>query len=239
MAKPISVDDFAKRLEAALGGRLVSLLLYGSAARGTHVAGRSDVNTLLVCDAADESLFAALGPVLRDWLRGGHPAPLILTAAEWRGSADVFPIEYEDMREAHRLLAGRDPWSDIRVERDDLRRQLERELMGKLVRLRQAYAALWAEPKRLAGVIVGSAPGFFTMLRALLRLAGRPVPARPETLVGAAATLVGFTAAELAPLIRHAEGGPTLRLEGGARDPLVAAYLGAVARAAKYVNGLA
>src|SRR5207247_4855127 len=60
MAKPISVDDFAKRLDAALGGRLVSLLLYGSAARGTHVAGRSDVNTLLICDAADESLFAAL-----------------------------------------------------------------------------------------------------------------------------------------------------------------------------------
>src|SRR6266568_3083037 len=136
------------------------------------------------------------------------------------------------MREAHRLLAGRDPWSGIRVDRDDLRRQLERELMGKLVRLRQAYAALWAEPKRLAGVIVGSAPGFFTMLRALLRLAGRPVPARPET-------LVGFTAAELAPLIRHAEGGPALRLEGGARDPLVAAYLAAVARAAQYVNGLA
>ncbi len=167
--------------------------------------------------------------MVRAWTKAGHPAPLILTEREWRESADVFPIEYEDMREAHRLLAGRDPWSGIRVDRDDLRRQLERELMGKLVRLRQAYAALWAEPKRLAGVIVGSAPGFFTMLRALLRLAGRPVPARPETLVGAAAALVGFTAAELAPLIRHAEGGPALRLEGGARDPLVAAYLGALA----------
>jgi len=107
------------------------------------------------------------------------------------------------------------------------------------VRLRQAYGALWAEPKRLAEVIVGSAPGFFTMLRALLRLAGKPVPGRPEALVGAAAALVGFAAVELAPLIRHAEGEPALRLEGGARDPLVAAYLAAVARTAEYVNGLA
>src|ERR1051325_10166763 len=74
------------------------------------------------------------------------------------------------------------------------------------------------------------------MLRALLRLAGRPVPARPDALVGAAATLVGFTAAELAPLIRHAEGGPALRLEGGTRDPLGAAYLTALGRGAEFPN---
>jgi len=183
-------------------------------------------------------LFDALAPVARAWTKSGHPAPLILTEREWRESADAFPIEYEDMREAHRLLAGRDPWPGIRVERDQLRRQLEQELMGKLVRLRQAYAALWAEPKRLAGVIVGSAPGFFTMLRALLRLAGQPVPAGPEMLVGAAATLIGFTAGDLAPLVRHAAGGPALRLEGKASDPVVAAYLAAVARTAEFVNQL-
>ena len=183
-------------------------------------------------------LFRSLAPVVRAWTKSGHPAPLILTEREWRESADAFPIEYEDMRDAHRLLAGRDPWPGVRVERDHVRRQVEHELMGKLVRLRQAYGALWAEPKRLAGVIVGSAPGFFTMLRALLRLAGKPVPARPEALVGAAATLIGIAAGDLTPLIRHAEGGPALKLEGGARDPLVAAYLTAVARTAEYVNQL-
>lgn len=238
MAPPLTIDTLGDAVTRALGPRLVALLLYGSAARGTHVPKRSDVNTLLICDAVDAALFDALALVVRAWTKAGHPAPLILTEEEWRESADAFSIEYEDMREAHRLLAGRDPWSGIRVEGDDLRRQLERELMGKLVRLRQAYGALWAQPKRLAEVIVGSAPGFFTMLRALLRLAGRPVPAPTATLVGAAATLVGFPAGDLAPLIRHAEGGPALRLEGGARDPLVAAYLAALARAAQYVNQL-
>src|SRR5256885_3894227 len=108
MAKPISTDEFATALAAALGGRLVSLLLYGSAARGTHVAGRSDVNTLLICDAVDESLFAALraGTTLRDWLRAGNPAPLVLSEPEWRASADVVPIEDEDIPAAYRVLAG-------------------------------------------------------------------------------------------------------------------------------------
>jgi hypothetical protein len=236
MASKPKVEQFAAEVARALGDRLVALLLYGSWARGTHVPDRSDVNTLLICDAADESLFEALAPALRGWTRAGQPAPLILTEQEWRASADAFPIEYEDMRDAHRLLAGRDPWPGIQVDRGQLRRQLEHELMGKLVRLRQAYAALHEDPKRLARVVVGSAGGFFTMLRAVLRFAGRPVPASPPELVRSAAALIGFPAEELAPLVGHAMGGPMARL--GKRDPLRAAYLAAVARTADYVNRL-
>src|ERR1051326_8096642 len=187
MASQLTIDTLGDAVTRALGSRLVSLLLYGSAARGPPVPQRADGDTPLVCDTVDGALFDALAPVVRAWTKSGHPAPLIFTEREWRESADAFTIEYEDMGEAHRLLAGRDPWSGIRVDRGDLRRQLERELVGKLVRLRQAYAALWAEPKRLAGVIVGSAPGFFTMLRALLRLAGQPVPGAPRRPRGGAA----------------------------------------------------
>src|SRR5213595_985845 len=236
MAPKLTVETFAAEVARALGKRLMALLLYGSWARGTHVPDRSDVNTLLICDAVDESLFEALAPTVRDWTRAGQPAPLILTEREWRESADAFPIEYEDMREAYRLLAGRDPWSGIRVDRGHLRRQLEHELMGKLVRLRQAYAALHADPKQLARVVVGTAGGFFTMLRAVLRFAGRPAPASPAELVRSAAALIGFPADGLAPLVQHALGGPMPRL--AKRDPLATAYLAAVASTAAYVNRL-
>src|SRR5881296_1934630 len=236
MASKLTVEQFAADVSRALGERLVALLLYGSWARGTHVPDRSDVNTVLICDAVDESLFEALAPAVRDWTRAGQPAPLILTEREWRESADAFPIEYEDMRDAHRLLAGRDPWPGIQVDRGHVRRQLEHELMGKLVRLRQAYAALHEDPKQLARVVVGSAGGFFTMLRAVLRLAGQPAPAAPAELVRSAATLIGFPADGLAPLVQHALGGPVPRL--GKSDPLAAAYLAAVARTAAYVNRL-
>jgi predicted nucleotidyltransferase len=236
MASKLTVEQFAAEVSRALGDRLVALLLYGSWARGTNVPDRSDVNTLLICDTADDALFAALAPAMRAWTRAGQPAPLILTEREWRESTDAFPIEYEDMRDAHRVLAGRDPWPGIRVERGDVRRQLEHELMGKLVRLRQAYAALHEDPKQLARVIVGSAGGFFTMLRSVLRLAGRPAPASPAELVRGAGALIGFAADGLAPLVQHALGGPLPRLGKG--DPLATAYLAAVARTAAYVNRL-
>src|SRR5256886_5059367 len=117
-----------------------------------------------------------------------------------------------DIREAHRLLAGRDPWRGVTVQREHLRRQLEHELMGKLVRLRQAYAALRGDPKQLGRVIVGSAAGFFTMLRATLRLAGKTPPAPPDALVREAGALMGFAPERLA-----APAGPAGR--GGQPQP--------------------
>src|SRR2546426_216232 len=109
MASQLTVEQFAAEVAHALGARLVALLLYGSWARGTHVPDRSDVNTLLICDTVDDALFAALAPAMRAWTRAGHPAPLILTEREWRDSADAFPLEYEDKRDAHPLLPGGDP----------------------------------------------------------------------------------------------------------------------------------
>src|SRR5213079_3197796 len=98
MALKLTVDTLGDAVTRALGGRLVALLLYGSAARGTHVPERSDVNTLLICDTVDDDLFARLDSGIGSWVRAGHPAPLILTEREWYTSADAFPIEYEDIR---------------------------------------------------------------------------------------------------------------------------------------------
>ncbi len=53
MVAQLTLDTLGDAATRALGPRLVALLLYGSAARGTHVPKRSDVNTLLICDAVD------------------------------------------------------------------------------------------------------------------------------------------------------------------------------------------
>jgi len=235
MAK-MTVEQLAQDLEKALGRRLVTLLLYGSAARGHHIPDRSDVNTLLICDAVDESLFVQLEVPVRAWVRAGQPAPLILTESEWRSATDAFPIEYEDMREANRVLAGRDPWSGITVQREHVRRQLEHEVMGKLVQVRRAYAALRGEPKRMAEVLVDTAGGFFAMLRGALRLAGKTPPRTPDELVRMAGTTLGFDTAALAPLVAHVSGVQTLKLNTG--DALPAAYVAALASTAAYVNRL-
>ena len=215
----MTVDGFATALSQALGPRLVSLVLYGSVAReqGAERGQPGGMNTLLIVDGVDADLFSRLGNSVRAWIGAKHPPPLIFTEREWRESADAFPIEFDDIRAAHRVLAGRDPWHGISVKHQDVRRQLEHELKGKLVHLRQAYAADWGNAKRLAETVQSTWAGFLTMLRAVLRLAGRTAPAAPEALVRDAAVLIGFGA-------------------DGLTEP--AAYLDAVTRTAEYVNRL-
>ncbi|MGH7528950.1 MAG: hypothetical protein ACREMN_01060 [Gemmatimonadales bacterium] len=214
----LTAETFATQVAAALGPRLITLLLYGSAARGAP--GKGGADTLLVADRMDDELFAQLAAPVRAWVRAGNPAPLLFTEREWRESADAFPIEYLDIREAHRVLVGRDPWGGIAVNSAHVRRQLEHELMGKLVHLRQVRAALWGDRKRLAAVVAPTLAGFRAMLRAVLRLAGRADTASgaDDAVLRDAAAVIGFST------------------DGLAGDPDPAAYLQAVARTAEYVN---
>lgn len=235
MARHITIEEFARQLAVALGDRLVSLVLYGSAARlGGDSGGAKRVNTLLICDPVDPSALAALEGPTAAWARSGHPAPIILSLREWRASSDAFAIEYEDIRAAHRLIAGRDPWVGISVRREDVQRQLESELVGKLVRLRQAYVAAGGDRRQLTALVTQSASGFWTMQRTLLRLLGKPVPADAEALLRAVGAVAGFAPDALVPIAAYLEGRATLSL--GMRDPLAAAYLAAVARTAEFVN---
>jgi predicted nucleotidyltransferase len=181
--KKVGTEEFARRVETALGENLVSLMLFGSAARGTQVEGRSDVNLLLIVkDASVASLHAAT-PIVAEWARGGQPPPLIFSEAEWRASTDVFPIEIEDMRDAHRVLAGRDPLDGLATRRSDLRIELEHEVRGKVLRLRTEYAAAAADGKSLGRLLVHSAGTFFVLFRAFLRLTGGVPPAGHDALV--------------------------------------------------------
>lgn len=216
----------------------MSLIVYGSAARqgkgGGAAVGKGSINTLLICDGVDAHLFEALAAPVAAWERAGHPPPIVLSETEWRASSDAFAIEYEDIRGAHRLIAGRDPWPGISVRREDIQRQLEHELLGKLVRLRQGYIGVQNDGRGLSDLVAGSAPGFFTMLRTTLRLADTPVPETPAELVLAAAAVVGFPARDLADVVSHVEGRASLALRP--RDPRALAYLEAVAHTADYVN---
>jgi predicted nucleotidyltransferase len=230
------LEEFARRLDAALGENLVSLVLFGSAARGTHVEGRSDLNTLLVVrDAAVERLRAA-APIVSEWAKAGQPPPLIFSESEWRASADVFAIEIEDMREAHRILAGRDPFEGLVTKRSDLRRELEHEVRGKVLRLRTEYAAAAADGKALEQLLNHSAGTFFVLFRAALRLTGGVPPAGHDALVRetAAATNLDPAAFEWVLAALGGRNPPPL----GPYDPVAGRYVDTLEKLADWVDKL-
>lgn len=204
MADPMArvLDPFLKETDRILDGRY-SAVLYGSAARGDYLPGRSDVNLLLLAEDAASAVLHSLGPALREWRRTVQEPPLFMTRAEWSRATDVFPIEIADMQTGYKVLRGLDPVQELRVDRVDLRWALEREFRGKLIRLRQGYAALAPDADALGAVASGSASSVVVLFRALLVLMGRPVPADAAAVALAAASEIGGNGEALADVVRH------------------------------------
>src|SRR5215217_3271134 len=202
----MTLDELVSQLRAAYGTALRSIVLYGSAAAGEHIAKRSDYNVLVIVDALDPTRLAAASAASRAWADSGNPAPLTLTMTEWRGSADIFPMEYADILERHRVLFGDPPFDGIRVDLKDLRLQLEQEAMGKLIRLRQGILASGNEGERQLELLAASLSAIMIIFRAFLRLHGEVPPKDNISLAETVAKRAGFDASPFVRVVKHVRG---------------------------------
>jgi predicted nucleotidyltransferase len=226
------VTPFLAAADAALGAGY-SALLYGSAARGDYIVARSDINLMLVLDDPSPTRLRALGPAFAVWRKAASEPPLLISRAEWARASDVFPIEITDMRAGYRVLRGADPLGGAQVDRANLRQALEGELRGKLLRLRQGYAAAAGDEKALGEFAAASSSTILVLLRSLLTLVGRAVPAAPAALASEAAALVGVPAEALLAPVEH-RGARGWRCTTAGFEQ----YMDAVAHAAGYVDQL-
>ncbi len=170
-------EQLVARLQECLPEGLRSVVLYGSAAAGDFVPGVSNYNVLVVVDRLGVAELKALSKTVAQWTRAGNRPPLLFTPGELKALADVFPLELLDIRQSHRVLWGEDPLAEIAVSHDYLRLQLERELKGKLLALREEYLLRANEPRQLAEMLTASLAGFLVLFRAVLRLFREDVPA--------------------------------------------------------------
>ncbi len=170
-------EQLIEQVEAAIPGRLCSAVLYGSAVAGDHVAGTSNYNVLLVVDPLGVAELNALSKPAWQWAKAGNRPPLLFARGQLQASAEVFPIELLDVRQSHRVLFGDDPLADITIQQEHLRLQVERELKGKLLVLRERYLLTGGRPKHVAVLLTSSIASFLVLFRAVLRLFQEDVPA--------------------------------------------------------------
>lgn len=198
----MTLESFTQDLQRVLGDDLTAAVLYGSA---VHQATPTAANVLVVVRTLRPSALRALGTAVATWRAAGHPAPLILTDAEWRSSRDVFAMEHADIHATHRVLAGAMPGLP-EVSREDMRRQLEFEAMGALIHLRQGILACNGDTTLELQLLTASKGTVMALLRALLRVEGQQVPTEAEALVRTAAGRAGFDAAPFLEVVAHTRG---------------------------------
>jgi hypothetical protein len=121
-------------------------------------------------------------------------------------------MEYLDIVERHTVLSGPDLTEKLDLSRDNLRHQVEHQLRGSLVSLRQLVSAIDQRRffrttllKRELRAWYGSVSA---VLRGLLRLKGVEVtPESPDELVTAMNTAYGLEAGPLLTLVALRQGG--------------------------------
>ncbi|MDB4871589.1 MAG: hypothetical protein JWL97_2593 [Gemmatimonadales bacterium] len=230
----MKLDELVRQLQLAYADALRSVVLFGSAVAGEHRPNKSDYNVLVIVDALPLDRLRAVAAVSRAWAEDGNPPPMTFTTREWKGSADIFPMEYADILERHRVLYGTLPVEGIRVNPSDLRLQVEHQTMGKLLQLRQAIMGAGGDTALQLEVLEKSLSTLMVIFRAIVRLHGQVPSQDYEALTLSVAERAGFSPDAFLRVIRHARG--TEKLPRDNASMILEEYLAAMERLVAYLD---
>lgn len=194
------LDQLCGKLRAAFSDRLVSVVLYGSAAAGDHTR-YSDLNILCVLTRFTPVEMKESEAIFRWWRELGNPSPLLLTEEEVRTSTDCFAVEFHDIKDRHRILTGTDVIADLSVDDSFYRMQVEHELRAKLLRLRQKASGMLSDQEHLRRLLVDSISTFCVLFRHALRLHGVDADPRKREVVARAQETFGIDASPFEKLL--------------------------------------
>jgi hypothetical protein len=210
------------------------VVLFGSAVAGEHNPKKSDYNVLVIVDALPLDRLRAVAAVTKAWAEDGNPPPMTFTMNEWKSSSDIFPMEYADILERHRVLFGASPFDGIRVSPADLRLEVEQQTMGKLLQLRQATMGAGGDSKLQLEVLEKSLSTLMVIFRGVSRLVGEVPSQDYEELTRSLARRAGFAADPFASVIRHVRGTEKIPRENAAG--ILEEYLAAMERLVEFLD---
>ena len=230
------LSELVERLKDTYGNDLKSIILYGSGAAKDHHKNFSDLNILCVLQHVGMAELRKGEKAVQWWIKQKQPAPLLLSTEEFRCYDEVFPIEFLDIQQIHRILYGEDPIAAVQVDRTYHRRQVEHELSSNLLRLRQRYLVLHPNDKDVVTLMAESIATFATLARHALIVAGAAAPVRKREIFDAVATRFTLDAAPFQAVLKIREGGEKPAGEDVHR--LFAGYLEQIAKLEEYVDRL-
>jgi predicted nucleotidyltransferase len=230
----MKLDELVRQLQLAYADALKSVVLFGSSVAGEHRAKTSDYNVLVIVDSLPLERLRAVAAVSKAWAEDGNPPPLTFTEREWRSSSDIFPMEYADILERHRVLYGNPPFEGIAVKPADLRLQVENQTMGKLLQLRQAVMGAGGDSGLQLGVLEKSLSTLMVVFRGFVRLHAQVPSQDYEALSRSVAERAGFSADPFVKVIRHVRG--TEKLSREAASGILEEYLSAMESLVSYLD---
>jgi len=228
--------EIVEDLKGIYGEALQSVILYGSGARGEYVAGKSDINFLVVlADDVAEDLEKVLSFIPK-WKKRSVATPFLISKALIKSSIDVYPVEFLNMKRHYEVVFGSDALKDLVFDRKALRLQCERELKGKLMLLRKRFLQTEGKAAELQGLLAASITAFLSVFNALLHMQGKELPRERREIVAAMADAHGIAAGPFLRCIDLREGKKGLSF--GELTAVFRSYTEEILKLIKAVDGL-
>lgn len=179
-------------LENIFEDRLVSIMLYGSAAFGEFKEKVSDLNLIIVIDKMTASDLKTALPAMKKWSKTKNPIPVFMDKEEMCNSCDVYPIEYSDIKERHKILYGEYFLDSLIIKKEHIRLQCESEIRNLLIKLRQGYLRSNNDRKTIDNLVKKSTTSIIAVFRAVLRILDESVPMCHKEVIELLSTKVSF-----------------------------------------------
>jgi len=177
------LENYVKSLSELYGEDLISIILYGSAARDDYVAGVSNINILVVLEDAQIKEIKKARDISRQARNKFSIEPRFMSLETITIASDVLPIAFLDMQEQYSVLHGQDVLREITIERRYLKYQCESRLRFILMRMRNFYLFFSRDQKIMSARLVESFTYFLHLLKSIYRLQGDEPPIRQEEIV--------------------------------------------------------
>jgi predicted nucleotidyltransferase len=215
-------------LVRALETNLVSLVVYGSAARGGWREGQSDVDVAIVVREAPREALLKIANAMQVARYSARIESIILLEGELEESTDVFPLLYDDIKRHHVVVHGSDAFAPLVVSDHHRRLRVEQELREARTRLRRVVVDSLGAKGPLAGAVIRKAKQIRAPLYALFQMRGVECEDRTHLLLEKAGSLYGVDTS----MILRAHEAPEQ-----AHDALVKVLDAAIAQADRHEAG--
>ena len=157
------------QLEKSFKENINSVILYGSVARGSSNSF-SDINLLILLKENSPESVLEFGKSSAGLIKKNRITPLIMTTDDFFSSADVFPMEYNDIKDSYKLLKGEDPVPSLKLTDRNLRHQTEFALRGIINQIRQFITASGGSRRYLSIALKKISGSIESVMRGALRL---------------------------------------------------------------------
>jgi len=177
-------DSFLRNVKETFGNKLISVVLYGPAARGEQ-SKTPYINFMVVVKDNTPSELARCSSFVKSWYKQLITIPLFLNPDYIERSLDTFPLEFMDMSSSYNVIYGEDVFEGLSFDFTDVRNQCERELKGKLLHLRAEYLNLRSDRKGIIDLVNRSLNIFRLVFSGALYLKKLDIPPQTEAIVEA------------------------------------------------------